>query len=324
MSDEAPASNESMQVIERPPIRDHIVESGPRRCTSLRATTLTALSQRHASGYSREFIRESVMSWATRKWPELLVGRDACQITFAAHSDLASVQVTCAGHGEYVWAFKGTGPDSSGRVWETCVLVLSAEDRDLLAIRTGYTGDNGATPFCAQPRFLCSLVEHLRFDDGGYPLSTQPREVLSLTAFEDFRDHLFSRSRTLPILAVASQAKPEGDVAGAPSPAVLARALCGIAHVVGLSEMSISCLEECLGSGMALHAGEARLFMPGLAADPDPKQHPAFAQPHRAQRLDARYIEAAAQRATYSWSTSAARRADFDALWSRSGRLCIP
>lgn len=312
-----------MQLIERPPPRDHIVESGTRRCTSLRATTLTALCQRHGSGYSREFIRESVISWATRKWPELLVGRDACAIAFAARSDSASVQVTFAGDGdgEYVWAFKGTGPDSSGRVWETCVLVLSAEDHDILAVRTGYTGDDGATPFCAQPRFLCSVVEHLPFDDGGHPLSTQPRQVLSLTAFADFRDHLFSRSRTLPILAVASRDKPEGDVATAPSPVVLARALCGVAHVVSLSGVSISCLEECFGSGMALHAGEARLFMPGLAADPDPEQHPAFTQTHAAQRLEASYIEAAAQHATHSWSTSAARRADFDALWARSGRL---
>ena len=71
---------------------------------------------------------------------------------------------------------------------------------------------------------------------------------------------------------------------------------------------------------MALHAGEARLFMPGLAADADPAEHPAFANLQTTWRSEGSYVEAAAQRATHSWSTSAARRADFDALWARSAR----
>src|SRR5450432_16472 len=129
-----------MQVIERPRLRKRVLalESGTHG--SLHATTLTSLSQRYSSGYSREFIRESVMAWAARRWPELLVGRDACGIGFAAHSPSASVQVTCAGDGDYAWAFRGTGADGSGRVWETCVLVVGGQDHDLLTVRTGYAG----------------------------------------------------------------------------------------------------------------------------------------------------------------------------------------
>jgi hypothetical protein len=308
-----------MQVIERPQLRKPTFaqESGPR--TSLRATTLTVLSQRHSSGYSREFIRECVMSWAARKWPELLVGRDACGISFAAHSPCASVRVTCGDEGDYVWAFKGTGADGSGRLWETCVLVLGGQDHDLLTVRTGYAGPSAATPVCAQPKFLCSLIEHLPFEDGGYPLGTQPRRVFSLAAFDNFRDHLLSRRRTLPILAVASDVRTEADAPASPSPAVLARALCGVAHVVSLAGAGVSCLEDCLGSRMAVHAGEARLFMPGLAAGADPEKHPAFADPQTPPRLEASYVEAAAQRATHSWSTSVARRADFEVLWARAG-----
>jgi hypothetical protein len=172
-----------MQVLERPQQRDPVVAWESRPHTSLHATTLTGLSQRHSSGYS--------------------------------HSPSASVRVTCAGGDDYTGAFRGTGPDGSGRTWEACVLVL------------------------------------------------------------------------------------------------------------GVSGVGLSRLEECLGSGMAVHAGEARPFMPGLAADADadPEQHPAFAQSHAAPRLEASYVEAAAQRATHSWCTSVARRADFDVLWARSGRL---
>lgn len=319
VSDEAPASGEAMQVIERPQLHERIVARRPRSYASLCATTLTALSQRHSSGYSREFIRESVMSWAARKWPELLIGRDACGISFEAHSPCASVQITCAGDGEYAWAFKGTGTDGSGRVWETCVLVLGGEEDDLLTVRTGYAGRAAATPFCAQPKFLCSLIEHLPFEDGGYPIGTEPRRVFSLAAFDNFRDHLLSRRRTLPILAVAIDVASEASAPASPSPAVLARALCGVAHVVSLAGVSVSCLEECLGQGMAVRAGDARLFMPGLAPDDEPDKHPAFANLDVPAHSEASYVEAAAQRATHSWSTSIARRADFEALWAKSG-----
>ena len=309
-----------MQVLERPGLRNRAAAPEHRPTTALRAATLTALTQRHGSGYSREFIRERVMSWATQKWPDLLVGRDACVVDFAAHAASASVQVRCASDGAYSWAFKGIGPDGSGRLWETCVLVLGAEDQDLLAVRTGYVGPTAATPFCAQPRFLCSLIEHLPFEDGGYAIGTQSRRVFSLGDFDTFRDHLLSPRRTLPILAVADDA--ESGVKASPSPrsAVLARALCGVAHVVSLAGVGVSCLEECLGPRMAVRAGEARLFMPGLAAaGANPKAHQTISSPLAPSTSEASDVEAAAQQATHSWSTSGRRRADFEVLWAKVG-----
>jgi hypothetical protein len=68
-----------------------------------------------------------------------------------------------------------------------------------------------------------------------------------------------------------------------------------------------------------VRAGEARLFMPGLAAGADPDKHPAFADLQAPPRSDASYVEAAAQTAAHSWGTSVARRADFEVLWARSG-----
>jgi hypothetical protein len=308
-----------MQVIDRPQLRKCVFTPDSQSHGSLHATTLTALSQRHGTGYSREFIRESVMSWAAQKWPELLIGRDACALGFAAHSPCASVQVTCAGGGEYVWAFKGTDADRPGRVWETCILVLGGQDHDLLTVRTGYAGSAAAMLFCGQPKFLSSLIDHLPFEDGGYPVGTQPREVFSRAAFDNFRDHLLSRRRTLPILAVASEVTSEVDAPPAPSPAALARALCGVAHVVSLGKVAVSYVEDCLGARMAVHAGEARLFLPGLAADDDPDMHPTFGDLRAPPCLKASDVEDAAQTAAQSWSTSAARLADFDVLWAKSG-----
>jgi hypothetical protein len=169
------------------------------------------------------------------------------------------------------------------------------------------------------PRPAPGLVEPLPFEDGGCSLGTQLRRVFSLAAFDNFRGHLLSRRRTLPILAVASEVKSEVDAPPSPSPAVLVRALCGVAHVVSLGGVGVSCLEDCLGSRMAVHAGEALLFMPGLVADADPDKHPALADLHAPPRSKASYIEAAAQTAIHSWSPSVARRADFEVLWAGSG-----
>ena len=308
-----------MQVLERPRERNRATPPSSHGSTSLRTTTLTALTQRQGSGYSREFIRESVMAWAARKWPELLIGRDACGIGFQAHSDFASVHVSCAGDEDDVWTFKGTGAHGPEGMWETCVLVLGGQDHDLLTVRTGYRGHAEATPACAQPKFLCALIEHLSFDDGGHGLSTAPRQVFSLASFDDFHQHLLSGRRTLPILAVRSEVASRDPAIAAPDPAVLARALCGVAHVVSLGAVGASCLEGCLGGSLGVSPGEARLFMPGLAADADPGGHPAFRSLQGSLRSEAGDVEAAVQTATHSWSTSLARRADFEALWARSG-----
>jgi hypothetical protein len=304
-----------MQVLERPQQRERNFVGKSEPFAPVRATTLTALSQREGTGYSREFMRESVMSWAARKWPELLIGRDASGLSFEAHSCAASVQVTCASDEEYVWSFKGTHADNvAGRIWETCVLVLGGRDHDLLTVRTGYVGDPNVAVPCVQPRFLFSLIEHLPFEDGGYPLSTLPRQVSGVAAFDNFRDHLLSRRRTLPILAVAQS---EGGEPRQPNPDFLARALCGLVHVVSLGAMGVACLENWLGPRMAVSAGEARLFMPGLQTDVDAGRHPAFTD-LRTSHSQASDVEAAAQTAIHAWSTSTSRRADFEAHWTRA------
>lgn len=284
--------------------------------TALRATTLTALSQNRGSGYSREFVRANVLAWATRKWPELFVDQDPCEPEFESHSGPTGVTVTTADRGGYSWSFKGTHPDASAaRVWETRVLALGDEEHDLLTVRTGYLGGLDSTVSCAQPRFLSALIEHLAFEDGGYPVCTTPRRVFSDRSFDNLRDHLASPRRALPILAVGCDGKSHNSVAPLLDADSMARKLCGLVHVVSLGPPTLERLENLLGRDMAVHAGEARLFMPGLAAEPDPEMHPCFPK-DPISRSAAGDIEIAAQAATHGWSTSPTRRADFDALWA--------
>ena len=159
--------------------------------TTAHPATLTALRQTRGSGYSREFLRESVLAWATHRWPELFIGHSACEPTFESRSERSQVRVTCARNGRYMWSLNGIRPDAKGnRHWHTRVLVLSDEEHDLVGVSTGYLGDVGTNVPVAQPAFLSGLIEHLPFEDGGHPVCTVPRQVFDERAFVNLQDHL--------------------------------------------------------------------------------------------------------------------------------------
>lgn len=297
-----------------------IVRDSPAR-PATRPTTLTALQQSPGSGYSRDYLRESVLAWARSKWPELFAGRDAGEAGFEGRGESSRVQVAHGRRGSSWW-FRGVRPDLTGsRLWETRILFVGEEERDLLLVGTGYFGDADARVLVAQPAFVCPLVEHLPFDDGGYPVCTTPRHVLDDAALANFRDHLLSPRRTLPVLALGahptSSESRDRDEARLPDARSLARRLCGLAHVVSLGPLVLGRLERWLESELALQAGEARLFLPALEESPGPRRHPRFSRSRAAATAAATGdVGAAAQAATYDWSVAPSRRLDFDALWA--------
>jgi len=286
---------------------------------------LTALLQNQGSGYSREYLRESVLAWAARKWPEFFTGQDAFEADFERHCESSRVRVTDARSGSLAWSFSGIRPDlTASRLWETRILFLGRDDHDLLLVSTGYLGDADPDVHVAQPAFMCPLIEHLPFEDGGYPVCTTPRQVLNDAAFANFRDHLLSRRRALPMLVLGahptSSESRDWDESRYVDARSMARRLCGLAHVVCLGPLVLDRLRDWLGSELAVDAGGARLFMPGLEEVGGPGQHPGFARsPSARPRTAAGDLGSTVQAAIHAWSVSAPRRLDFDALWSSVG-----
>lgn len=294
----------------------------------LQLTTLTTLLQNHGSGYSREYVREMVLTWAARKWPELFIGHSACEPNFESRTPSGDVKVTSTNHGSYTWSFNGRHPEKQAdRHWETRVLVVGNDDQDLLVVRTGYyLGDSSFHGLVAQPRFVPLLIEHLDFNDGGFPVCAWPHLVANAAAFENFYDHLTSLQRTLPILAVGASPLSRAVLNDFERPSMdawaLARQVCGLAHVVSLGTPGSATLRERLGTAMEVCPGEARLFMPRVDSVA-PEQHLRFVPAACAQGEGesglAPYREeasSAASAATYEWSTSAQRCRGFDALWA--------
>jgi hypothetical protein len=287
----------------------------------VRPATLTALLQTRSSGYSREFLRESVLAWAARKWPELFVGRNVYEPAFQSHSGRSQIQVTSACDGNHAWSFKGIRPDVTGaRYWETRVLVLGNEGHDLLGVSTGYLGDVDPKATVAQPAFLNGLIEHLPFEDGGYPVCTVPRQVFDERAFVNLHDHLLSQRRTLPILIVgagsSSSESRDWEEPHRINARSIAQQLCGLAHVVCVGPLILGLLEARLGSDMAVRSGEARLYLPGPGnTEREQRRRSAQALPDTTH-FAAGDVGAAARAAVYAWSVSASRRTDFNSLWA--------
>ncbi|MEO7117197.1 MAG: hypothetical protein ABIZ18_15230 [Caldimonas sp.] len=291
-------------------------------------TTLTALLQDKGSGYSREYVREKVLSWATRKWPELFAGRSACEPNFESHTGYGDVKVTCTSSGSYAWSFSGRYPGKKAdRYWETRVLVVGHDDHDLLVVRNGYyLGDFHFSGLVAQPKFVPELIEHLEFNDAGFPVRAQPHLVSTAAAFENFYEHLMSLRRTLPILALGPGSTAGAILNDCENPNsdawALARKVCGLAHVVSLGTPGSATLQRRLGTAMEVCPGEARLFMPCVDSVA-PAKHPRFVSMSSLQgetetEPDGDDVGSSASAATYEWSTSAQRRTGFDALWSSS------
>ncbi len=299
---------------------------------TVHTTTLTALLQEGGNGYSREYLRENVLAWGARKWPDLFDG-----VNEYATDDLetrlgsSQVQVVGARDGGYAWSFRGTRPDlSASRLWETRVLFLGHGDQDLLFVSTGFLGQGDPRLLVAQPGFLCGLIDHLPFDDGGYRVCTAPRQVFNDAAFASFREHLLSPRRTMPVLALGSSpASSESrgwEDFGHVDARAIARKVGGLAHVVCLGPLILDRLESWLGNDLAVQVGQARLFMPGLDDEaPDAAQHPVFS-PARTGRAGepAGDVGSAAEAAIYAWSVSASRRLDFEALWQVHARASRP
>ncbi|MCE9660800.1 MAG: hypothetical protein K8R60_19905 [Burkholderiales bacterium] len=299
---------------------------------TLHTTTLTALLQDGGNGYSREYLRENVLAWGARKWPDLFEGRNEyADDDLETRLGASQVQVVSARDGGFAWSFRGIRPDlSASRLWETRVLFLGHGDQDLLFVSTGFLGQADARLLIAQPGFLCGLIDHLPFDDGGYRVCTAPRQVLNEAAFASFREHLLSPRRTMPVLALgsspASSESRDWENCGHIDARAIARKVGGLAHVVSLGPLVLDRLESWLGSDLAVKVGDARLFMPGLDDEaPEPAQHPVFS-PARAGLAGepAGDVGSAAEAAIHAWSISASRRLDFEALWLVHARASRP
>ena len=283
------------------------------------------------SGYSRDYLRETVLAWGARRWPDLFDGRNE-YATDDLETELGSalVQVTSPRDSGLAWSFRGIRPGlTASRLWETRVLFLSQGDQDLLFVGTGYLGQTDAPVAVAQPGFLCGIIDHLPFDDGGYRICTEPRQVLNDAAFASFRDHLLSPRRTMPVLALGSspawgEARDWAD-SGTGDARSIARGLCGLAHVVCLGPLVLSKLESWLGSELAVKVGQARLFMPGLGdGSAGAADHPLFL-PRLGRAGEAGGdVGSAAEEAIYAWSVSAPRRIEFEALWRAHAHASRP
>ena len=203
--------------------------------------------------------------WAARKWPACASARRLVKPTERAQSALATCRsralapVNTAGHSGNGRRrlIVGVGDlrtrPSSGETKTSC----SVRRTPAAMLRADLRSTDVSLP----------LIEHLPFEDGGYPVGSQ-------------RDRFPGGGvRQLPGPPAHSAARAADSRGGQPGrvtseraffcrPGIMARALVVWPMFVSLAGVGVSYLEECLCTGIAIRAGAARLFMPGLRKVP--------------------------------------------------------
>jgi hypothetical protein len=155
------------------------------------------------------------------------------------------------------------------RWWQTDVAVGTANGQTWLVVRNAAKMDGGPHIEAIAPKFVSALVANLRMRDAARRVDGRAWEVESLNDLDQFLDYLENAERLLPLLALSRGA--HGYFADIHS---LSRAVCGQAHVVGLSkEMGLELKQE-LGKELAVFNGGARLYGPGFGANADSYAHP--------------------------------------------------
>lgn len=252
--------------------------------------------------------RAVVLDWAFKKFPDLAAEVGSRDQDLCLEREGISLEsfVDCEG-GESSWRFQLRHPEPrQSRVWQTEVRVATGEGLCTLMVRNSYFGGVD-TPQFTQPRFYTPLVKEFQWIDAGVEVSDTPLPAQRRDQYEGFKRHLTSEYRAMPMIVLAPHLKEsEFRVPFACNPMALAKAMCGLAHVVMLSRISADALVQEFGDVFEVPPGSTRVFYPVSEVGHQDRQSLFVEQ----QPL----LQGSLIRACYSWSASPARAREFEWL----------
>ena len=223
--------------------------------------------------------RREVLKWASKRsggeLPESAWGGTAFELLAAGRTTMAAVVTTERGT---VWALRGDDPDKvvPGRIWSTEVsLGQSAGESDvLLSVRllvNSSESDIVVEP--AVPGLVLQIADKCGLKDGTIPIWPLPHYASTEEHADTLIGWLSDRSRRLPIIVASGDErsgvpdKPLVDVE------TLAKALCGLAHVVSVPASLTYKLSDELGKALTVFHGGLRTYGPGFDLLADPRDH---------------------------------------------------
>lgn len=216
--------------------------------------------------------RELTWQWVASKWPRLLPSASGMDSDDYARSGPGQKLVASARPDGTGWTLTIAFNERHGsRTWITHVDISRAGDALTLSLQTACTAVADAPMVVAPPRLLGSWVERLRLTDGPVPVISEPREVDTPDQVARFMEHVSSRDRALPIIALSN--RPGTRFFGV-DPGGLATAVRGLAHVACLAPEVADAVAEQLGPHLGVVSGAARIYSAQTAVTASSQDHP--------------------------------------------------
>jgi hypothetical protein len=230
-------------------------------------------------GNSCDLARREVLAWAQKRaggrLPEDAWNGRSFERLVGGRSVAVAQLETDVG---IMWALRGDDPDKTiaGRTWTTeVVLATLPNGGSRLAVRllaSSSEDDLDVEPHV--PGFLSQIAANVGMQLDRRPLRPTAAVVDSHAEVDALCELLDDPFRQLPVVVASGDErasdpdKPTADIE------VLARALCGLAHVHTLPSRHTFALSDAFGSARSVFHGAIRVYWPGFDASASPYRHP--------------------------------------------------
>lgn len=226
--------------------------------------------------------RQEVLKWALRRaggeLPDEAWQGSAFEMLAAGRITMGASVETETG---LIWSLRGDDPDKSvpGRIWSTEVSLGRLNDATdvLLGVRLLVNSTEAQIDIePSVPGLVLQLADKLKLRDG--PLSARPfvRPAETEENVETLVDWFRSEGRRLPIIVASGDERSEFPDRPIIDADILAKALCGLAHVVSLPARLTYKLSDLVGKRLSVFHGGVRIYQPGFEDSGDTRDHTLY------------------------------------------------
>ena len=222
--------------------------------------------------------REEVLKWASKRAggtvPDGAWRGEPFESLSAGRTTMC---VTVETGGGNIWSIRGDDPDKgvAGRVWSTEITLGQKLDGEtLVSVRLLMHSVEPSPSFIpATPGVVQQIAEACGLDDAGVWVRATPFLIENGDDASRLVEWLSSAQRKLPAILISGDERSSAPGAPLLDADTLAKALCGLAHVVVVPAQQTYVLSDAFGKSLSVFHGAVRICNPGFDELSDPFDH---------------------------------------------------
>lgn len=226
--------------------------------------------------------RREVLKWATKRaggnLPDHAWQGDAFEMLSVGRTTMgATVQTESSS----LWSLRGDDPDKTvpGRIWSTEVsLGQSGESGDvLLGVRLLVNSTEAELVIePSVPGLVLQIADTCGLRDGPISIQTRPHYAETEEHADLLVEWLRLPARRLPLLVATGDERTKTPDNPLLNVELLAKSLCGLAHVISLPASLTYKLSDMLGKELTVFHGGVRIYNPGPNIYANPRAHQLY------------------------------------------------